>query len=148
MIVGLLSTFSVFGQEVISTSGRTHSAGSLIISQTVGETVTTTISNGVTVTQGFHQNELMATAINEQNEAIEVNVYPNPFVQQLTITSQKELSSLQVFDISGAVVHNAIVYSGQTIFELDLSRLSTGQYLLRVQAKDNKKSSTYSLIKL
>jgi len=147
IIVGLLSTVSVLGQQVISTSGQTHSAGPLIISQTVGETVTATVSNGIILTQGFHQYVLMLTSINEQDANIVVTVFPNPFAQRITISGEAELGTVEAYSLTGAVLHSAQIQHGTTNTELDLSHLSAGQYLLRVQGKNNQVTNTYSIIK-
>lgn len=146
-IITLLSGVSVFGQEVISSSGQTHSSGQLIVSQTIGETVVGTISNGTIANQGFHQSETVITGIYERDESLELTVYPNPFAERLVISSEVELGSITVYNILGIAVYERLIQKGQTSVELQLSDLTAGQYLIRVTSVNRPKSSTYSIIK-
>ncbi len=147
-IIGLLSITSVSGQEVVSSSGQTHTSGQLIVSQTVGETLVSTLSNGITINQGFHQNELIITATSETNESLELTIYPNPFAERVIISCKEELGTIRVYNIAGEEVFQHSNYKGQNTAELELSHLPAGQYLIRVPAVNRPKSSTYAIIKL
>jgi hypothetical protein len=70
-----------------------------------------------------------------------ITVYPNPFVDRLTIDSSQSLgdySSITIYNTLGSVVFsNSILTS---INEIDLSNLSKGVYILRLLG-DSKKTS-------
>ena len=71
---------NIFGQEVISTAGKTQSNSGYEVSWTLGEPVIKTFSAGNSIlTQGFHQSKLIITAIGEISEQNNlISVFPNP----------------------------------------------------------------------
>jgi len=146
-IIAFLSAASVFGQEVIGSLGQTLSNGPLIISQTVGETVIGPLENGASVHQGFHQSNDMVTSISETKESPGFKVYPNPFSQQLFVTGEEELGTIEVFDSNGTLVFQYQTQRGQTMVDLQLNHLSTGHYMIRKQAINRAKSTSLSIIK-
>ncbi|MFT4682216.1 MAG: hypothetical protein ACI9YU_002072 [Flavobacteriales bacterium] len=149
IIISLASSGFCQGQEVIATSGQTHTSGPLIISQTVGEAVIHKHATGISIDQGFHQyEEIVVNPVNVLEESgIKVSVYPNPFVRSINISSEEDLELIKVYSLSGAEVASQMVGTNQRSAQLDLSDLSQGQYLLRVQAIGASEASTYKLIK-
>lgn len=146
-IIAVLSASSVLGQETIASTGQTHTSGQLIVSQTVGETITGAITNGITVNQGFHQNENLSTGIYERGESLELTVYPNPFVDRVVISGDEELGNISIFSTTGVEVLQHVNQKGQKTAELQLSHLSAGHYMIRVTSVNRLKSSAYSIIK-
>ncbi|MEN9987453.1 MAG: hypothetical protein RLZZ585_492 [Bacteroidota bacterium] len=59
-----------------------------------------------------------------------VSVYPNPFTNQITVSSETELQKIELFHANGQVINNASV-SGKE-FTLETSQLMNGIYLLQV----------------
>lgn len=59
-----------------------------------------------------------------------VSVYPNPFTNQITISSETELQKIELFHANGQVINNASV-SGKE-FTLETSQLMNGIYFLQV----------------
>jgi hypothetical protein len=59
-----------------------------------------------------------------------VSVYPNPFTNQITISSETELQKIELFHANGQVINNASV-SGKE-FTLETSMLMNGIYFLQV----------------
>lgn len=146
-IFTLLSTVSVFGQEVIGSAGGTLSSGPLIVSQTIGETVIGTLTNEISITQGFHQSSGIITSIDEIVKAQDVTVYPNPFSQQIFVSGEEELGKINVYDSKGMLVFQHQTQKGETIAELELSHLSAGHYIIRSWVINRAKSTSHSIIK-
>lgn len=78
--------------------------------------------------------------VNNNNPATyAINIFPNPSNGNINLT-YKEKSNLQqisVYNLSGERVYNVEVNSAQNIYNLDLSDLSKGMYLLKLTSKDN-----------
>lgn len=66
------------------------------------------------------------TVTNTQN----VNVYPNPFSNQITVSSETGLQKIELFHANGQVIENTSV-SGKE-FTLETSQLMNGVYFLQV----------------
>lgn len=58
------------------------------------------------------------------------SLYPNPFTTTLNITTEDAVKSIRVFDVNGRMLKEQFV-SG-THFDLDMSELSIGTYLLQI----------------
>jgi hypothetical protein len=60
----------------------------------------------------------------------ELNVYPNPAMSELTITSGKKISSITIYDVVGRIVLERIVNSEKV--NLDVRELNSGLYFVRI----------------
>ncbi|MCE2683174.1 MAG: T9SS type A sorting domain-containing protein, partial [Cryomorphaceae bacterium] len=68
----------------------------------------------------------------EQNENLELEVYPNPVVDLLTIqVNPSTVENVTVFDAQGGTMYNGV----ETV--LDMSSFSSGIYFVRVQSIGN-----------
>ncbi|HUZ61267.1 MAG TPA: M43 family zinc metalloprotease [Hanamia sp.] len=78
---------------------------------------------------------------------LEITTYPNPFINTITIASNDEASVvgkvLRLYNIEGKLFLTQIIQSQNTV--LDLSRLPSGMYILKIQSTDN--SLVYKIIK-
>lgn len=66
-----------------------------------------------------------------QQTLIDLNIYPNPANNWLTIETSEDISSVQIFDLSGRLVLSN--FSGKQV--LELSGLDEGIYLIQVEAE-------------
>jgi len=69
-------------------------------------------------------------SVEEQND-LEIGVFPNPAQNQLTITVNTVNSSITLTDVTGKVVLEEISLGNKTV--LDVSEFQNGIYLLRVE---------------
>ena len=76
------------------------------------------------------------------NNSLEFKVYPNPFVESVTVSNASELSKVVVSNIAGQVVKE-VVYPDGTI---QLNELHSGVYFIALY-KDGKVVSTVKLLK-
>jgi hypothetical protein len=69
------------------------------------------------------------------NEMITISMFPNPssgLVQLDYDLGEAEFTIIQVFDLSGKLVHSEIIQDSFGTMELDLTSLSTGVYIYKV----------------
>ncbi len=74
----------------------------------------------------------------EDKFAINVNYYPNPVVDQLTVTSLFPMDGYQVFDILGKQVQQGQMSAN--VATIDFSQLKSGVYFVKVQSGELQKT--------
>ena len=80
---------------------------------------------------------------NQSFDIKSLKYYPNPVVDILTISYNSEITSVQVYDISGRQIRN--MKPNSNIVTVDLSDLATSVYVVRVFANDA--SSEFKVVK-
>ena len=97
-----------FTQEVISSQGDSYSYSTGGLDFTIGEVVTSTVSNGEkTLTQGFHQTNWSFVSIENHFTNYEAIIFPNPTDDFLNIQSISfENVNYSLFDEMGKLVLN------------------------------------------
>ncbi len=78
----------------------------------------------------------LINTIAEELEESEFSLYPNPATDQLTITSSKNIQSLEVTNVLGEIIFTQNYSTLKTSTEISVAELSSGIYFLRVQSKD------------
>lgn len=135
--------------DVIATAGTSFSDGTSQLDWTLGEPTTATFSGGTDMlTQGFHQPNLLATAINNVETDYSLLVYPNPSIDyvQLQFKNLKDAVTIQLLSSDGKLLHSQELKTSSDL-QIDMSKYAAGTYLLSV--KDNKsKVKTYQVVKL
>jgi len=99
--------------------------------QTLGETI---IFGNQTLTQGFHQGNLIVTSLNNQEDLIQIKVFPNPSINKLNIINPSDHPvDIRLFDARGneqIYIQNMTGVSTQNI-----QSLPAGHYVLLITAK-------------
>lgn len=130
-------------QYVINLAGLDFEFAGVTFEYSIGESVTTTISNGnTTITQGFLQPEIDIVI---PCEDLVLNFFPNPVQERLYITDifcGYELGEVEVIDLFG----KTILIKEATEGFIDLSGLANGIYLVRVQSTDQTKMGTFKVL--
>lgn len=141
-----LFTWSVQGQEVVSTQGDSYSNSNASMDFTVGETVINTGTDGnTTITQGFHQTNWDLLDIEEHVPTFEATVFPNPATHVLNIeVSEFENVSYSLCDSKGNIVAQDELSSERTLIEV--SQLAPGAYSLFL-SNETKNIKTFRLVK-
>ena|GEM_PF-1173683 len=75
---------------------------------------------------------------------VSVSLYPNPASSLINLHTDAEMESVEIIDYMGRLVKTLSATGSQT--RIDVSGLSAGLYLARVNLKDNKGSGTRSFI--
>ena len=73
------------------------------------------------------------------NAADKFSIYPNPFSNRLTVSSNEALNKIDytVFDVSGKVLLQDSISSNNNSAELDVSNLATGTYVLKINHNES-----------
>lgn len=148
----LIIIISLFTNKVISQTSEQKvfaSAGLSTnqISYTIGEPLTLTlVSTNTNITQGFHQTNLSIVGIEESENSIFINVYPNPTQNDFTVLYDNLENSLemQLLDVQGKEYLRQMVINGE---QTSVINLAQGNYLIIFRDKSNKVLAKYQLIK-
>ena len=69
---------------------------------------------------------------------VEISLYPNPVVDgTLTVTAEKEISSIDIVNIVGEHILSEKEPEPSTSVQLDVNNLKSGIYLIKVNFVDN-----------
>ena len=136
--------------STISAAGVTGLVQGKYYSHVIGQASVvagTTVRNGVTVRQGFKQPNLLARSIQKSGLKIQVaeenpisyQVFPNPFVDQLTIKFSEQSTMptfLAMYSITGQLVWESTYPANISEVKLfDFKQVKTGKYILHVLYK-------------
>ncbi len=135
----LLILFSIllsnlcFGQtidmQVISSSGYYGSQNQL--EYTVGEVI---IAGNSKLTQGFHQGNLIITAIDDVILDIEITAYPNPAMHGVNInTNDIDNAQIRLFDFRGKQL--ATITIDRFPYYVDMNKYASGVYFIQLYNK-------------
>ena len=134
--------------QVLSTAGTSFVSGTNVLDWTLGEPATFTLNNGTNLlTQGFHQNDLLTTPVDNLDNSFGVTVFPNPTADFVQIQFDKatDNSLIELFSIEGNLLLSE-TKSSTTISQIDMSKYANGTYLLKLSNK-NAKGKSYQIIK-
>lgn len=136
--------------QVVASAGEHFSSGTSQLSWTLGETVIETVDDGTNIiTQGFHQTQLTVTAITEREIDQYINVFPNPTSGELTIQFEENNSQqfIQLYDMNGKLLMEESISGQEQQTILQLNHFANAVYLLNINSKDGKHTSSYRIQK-
>lgn len=145
-----------FCQEVIGSTGGSAEKAGKFYAWTVGETAIFTLKNANTplqLTQGFHQPDVclpVSTHSPEQWAGWDVQVYPNPAIDYLTLqytAPDERLLQYSIVHTSGRVIASTQPLSSYGS-QIPCAFLPAGHYILQVQQLDNGAILNIPFIKL
>jgi hypothetical protein len=120
--------------DVISSGGASVSTATLKMDYTIGEPVIETFSTGGNVlTQGFHQPNITLTSIEKPESLNDIQVFPNPVEDELTIEIPAQYESAfiyRLFDINGKLLVQSSVFAGS--HKLYMHSYAAGTYILQI----------------
>lgn len=128
-------------QFVISPTGAFMEMGLFSISYTLAQSATQTVSSANNIlTQGFQQPDDFISGISLiTTPDFQISVYPNPVHDFLNLNIEGDnghLVLLQIYNMLGAAVGEAIKVCSNTDNQLNLSSLVAGSYMVRVTTKN------------
>ncbi|MGL1572129.1 T9SS type A sorting domain-containing protein, partial [Vibrio parahaemolyticus] len=65
-----------------------------------------------------------------------ISLYPNPATNHITISADEAISTINIVDRMGRMINT--VSANGTQSQIDLSNLSSGIYVAKINLKDNK----------
>ncbi len=135
--------------ELLSSAGESFSNSTYRLDWSVGECITATHSAGdYVLTQGFHQNTYVISAIEDFASDVNISVYPNPATDLLTIyfpTSEIPVNvKISLADINGNILQQAEVKTDKE--QLNFSGYAKGVYFLFVK-QESQTIKSFKIIK-
>jgi len=143
------------GQSVISSAGDVSKGGGIILEWTVGEPAIETVSTSSALyTQGFHQPVLHVQKLTTGKEVASLQnkilVHPNPATSVINVQLDKPFGSeliLSLIDAEGKQVSNNRLPAHSSLLKLNICRLSSGVYILRITDAKGSAQNDYKIIK-
>ena len=147
VIMMLLISFNSYSQTIarqsISSYGSTSSSDGHSYSQTVGQSYNTKSLENIKVTQGFLQpiSYKIEKVIQDNIEALNISVYPNPAHHSVNVKSSNVLKEafIIVSNIHGNIIYEQKIQSVKE-HVIDCSLWATGIYIIKIQDDSNKQS--------
>jgi hypothetical protein len=135
--------------DVVATSGSTFSNGTSQLDWTLGEPATFTFTAGsTTLTQGFHQPNLLITALPASANDFLVNIFPNPVTDQVQLQMDAPKEDLKVV-LTGADGKLILSMRADKLanITIPMETLPGGTYFISLSGAQIS-TSTYKVIKL
>ena len=123
-----LVTLSADGSEAVyelATVGKITFDGQMVVEDKQGQV----LLEGVTCVL-FAEREIDTALPQIESQQTQLFVFPNPVVEQLTVTGTDAQMLLRLFDINGRLVNVFETSDGQT--QINVSNLAKGNYLLQI----------------
>ena len=131
--------------SVINSTGGTATVGNLIVDWNVGESMISTQTNGIIVTNGQLQPVDEIISVEELNTNWNISVYPNPSRDEFVITAPNAgVFEASLFDLTGKFISKQTLMSTN---RMDVRSLANGSYYLQVRNTASQEFKTISLIK-
>jgi len=120
--------------SVVSSAGDHKVTEIISISWTLGEiAVNTMTSEGMLLSQGFHQGNLFFNSVVGVHSDLQLRTYPNPVIDKLIIESTDQNHLYEIIDIHGKTLKKGFITSNT--FELDFTTFPSGIYILKVDQR-------------
>ncbi|WP_084372297.1 T9SS type A sorting domain-containing protein [Reichenbachiella faecimaris] len=120
--------------SIFASAGDFYTGTNVQLSWTLGGTVLDSFSNSeVTLSSGVQVEEIDPYVLNVKSDFVNIQIFPNPIQDQLTIQFNNAASNYQVLiaDLAGRTVYQGFS-SGINQKIIDVSHLSIGAYALQV----------------
>ena len=82
-----------------------------------------------------NEKKILASVDAIKNDDFDINVYPNPVSETLSIkcTTFKDNSLLRLIDMSGKIVYeNKLTENGDVIINIDVTSFTAGKYIVSI----------------
>jgi len=134
VLISIESYNQTIDRSVVSSTGNHVDTDLISVSWTLGEVaISTSRSEGLILSPGFHQGNLVINAIEGIQSDYQLKTYPNPVADKLIVESSKLDQFYEIIDMNGRLIKNGHITSNP--FVLDLTYLPGGSYFLRVEHK-------------
>ncbi len=148
LLVGINLYSQTIERYLISPSGEEFKNTTVELNFSIGDIVIDTKSNSqVTLTQGFHQTQVIATSLKTPLESeIELNIYPNPFTDFVYVDIKGDdlrQFSYRLFDIEGKLLKKGSLNPNHS--KLDFSSFKQQVYLFSIVNEKGLVLKTFNL---
>ena len=142
----LLAAGRVKSQSLVNSTGQTIVSNDYQVEYSIGEIAITTFSDNTNqLTQGLLQPSIKV--INAECDIIndELQYFPNPTYNYLRIVGRHDwITGYQIYAADGKLVSNTRYFNNY----IDLSKLASGMYIIRLLPGCNGSFKTIKIIKL
>jgi len=136
-------------RQSISSYGTTLSQDGTFYAQTIGQAYNTQNVENSNVTQGFLQpvSYKIEKVVQNNFEALEIKVFPNPAQYRITLQSTEVLKEafIIISSIQGNIIYKQKIQNEREHI-INCSSWATGTYLINVQDDNNKQSVSKLII--
>lgn len=151
-VLGEYSFGQSISSQVIASTGDYSESSDYSISWTLGEIAIETLeSSAYILTQGFHQGYFEITSVdNPLEKNVEIKVYPNPATDYIFVSLESDevrSAMIELYDLDGRIVLKENWDSPEGPYPIDLSGLTSAQYLLKILTRTGKPLQTFKIIK-
>lgn len=155
IIIAMPLAFTLQAQtDLLSSGGASEITADGILSWSLGE-VAIARASGQTydLGEGFHHASItiieMVTSLEDVTEFANLAVFPNPTTAMLNITLPDQKGSVEynMYGLNGQQSFKGVIPTGQGQQTLDVRTLASGTYILIVTDPENKRQSTFKIIK-
>ncbi len=91
------------------------------------------LNGGIAGGQGIYALGAGATGVQGPTKSTSINIFPNPVMNSLTISSSDEIAVVEIYNMIGEIVHQSRPANKQT--NIDLSKHAKGVYFVKVYDK-------------
>lgn len=141
----------ILDRQVLSNAGGNIINAGVLLEYTVGETISTDISDGnYAINQGFHQ-YFTSTVSTDKIENNLFKFYPNPVSGICYLQFDKvikERSTLVIYNVAGGMIYSKSIQIYSKLIPLDLSEMLPGTYFAILKDNKNLNTSSFKLIKI
>ena len=139
-------------RSVVAQAGGTAATPTIVLEWTLGELATATdaTTGDLWLTEGFHQPTLEVRPLAVADAAVEVTVFPNPFLRELIVSrpaSDDRSLRYRLSDATGRRVVAATRLADGDRVRLSLPALASGAYVLTLLDADGTAVGQYRLIR-
>lgn len=142
-------------KNTVSNAGIEMANPEYTISFTIGEPVVGLITNGESIDQGFWAGSLYVEPmapedlpITPEEELGGISVYPNPVAEQLHIqVNNNKIYGITLYAVNGKMALKQKVESSNIEYQIDLSHLARGMYVLRLSMEGDQQEKLFKIIK-
>ncbi|WP_298540602.1 hypothetical protein [uncultured Aquimarina sp.] len=146
-ITVMLLAKSMFGQEIMSSSGFSVFDENVQVYYTIGELAVTEMSNSdITLNQGFHQGFKIERFIQKDEVLVDIKVWPNPVVNSFNIKTNSSAISYALYNKLQQKTSIKGQVPIQTTQSIEIGNLEPAIYLLYVTDRDNN-TNVYRILK-
>lgn len=153
MLCGITVSAQQLNPSVLSVDGGTAKTSTIILSWTLGEAVTESVTaGGFRYTQGFHQPLLQIVplpVLAAAHSDYKISVAPNPVYSYLNVQvyhPAAELITIDVTDVNGKLLSTTPAPAKGTT-RLGFSSYTAGVYIINLRTRNGELLQSYKILK-
>jgi len=130
---------------VISSNGTLLEGNAYRINYSAGESIVGLMSNSNSqVSNGYHKGLDLSLLSSEDNNILDIGIFPNPISYNLNIKNDKNYDlNFELYNLNGQLLISELIINNK----INLSSITQGIYILKVINTENDLSESFKIIK-